>query len=681
MDINRILPIIIGISIAGMVLLIGILVKSSQSASHKNMSVERQTPMQLFLERFYQRAYIVLGRFLLTRKLTKDIRIRMEIVHNDSEKFVRKRVVLLSLQIYIGLLVIWLVFALFSKELYLFILFVCLSFMLSEVVVDFLVVRLRNQLLNQNIHFNEQLRQKYYEFKTIDEAIYEVCHSDYGGRAQNYMTVQGLKILEILTSKDVENEIEKYYEVAPNNYLKMLMGLCYLTMEYGDSEVDHQSVFMKNLSYLSDEIRMEVTKREQLNYALKSLNGIVLLPLFFIGPIKQWAGKSFRPLAVFYESPKGFLFESLMIALVVISFIALRKVQQFDERKTTGFVGKPWELKVFNEQWLKILRPFMPSDESPKGRAKTVWLRQQGKVITYELYYIRKWLIGFTFFLIGMAVIGGMHVVAYQNIWTKPTMEASFLGGQLSEEDQVLAMEKTQFDNGWLRQSVSENPEKLSKALETSLQVESAEAQIIAQRIYDKKMKLNNLYLKWYELILAMALGGIGYYVLDIWMIFQERIRKMEMADEVAGFQTIILMLMHHQRVSVIELLEWMELFSFAFKGSIQTCLNDASHGLELALLKLQEKTDYEPFKRLVEQLHMAADELSIEQAFDELEAEKHYHLQIRKTANERLVAKKIALGQTIGFLPVYGLIILYMIVPMLTSSISEMDAYFKKLY
>lgn len=63
----------------------------------------------------------------------------------------------------------------------------------------------------------------------VEEAIYQVSQSN-----EEEVSRQGEKVYEILISDDPEIELEKYYDIAPNSYLKEFAGISYLTREFGD---------------------------------------------------------------------------------------------------------------------------------------------------------------------------------------------------------------------------------------------------------------------------------------------------------------------------------------------------------------------------------------------------------------------------------------------------------------
>ena len=78
---------------------------------------------------------------------------------------------------------------------------------------------------------------------------------------------------------------------------------------------------------------------------------------------------------------------------------------------------------------------------------------------------------------------------------------------------------------------------------------DSRQSGIAAKRILDKLHTYNLHDFKWCELLISITLGVIAFYY-PLWMLlFREQIVKMNMEDEVMQFHTIILMLMHIERI------------------------------------------------------------------------------------------------------------------------------------
>ena len=203
------------------------------------------------------------------------------------------------------------------------------------------------------------------------------------------------------------------------------------------------------------------------------------------------------------------------------------------------------------------------------------------------------------------------------------------------------------------------------------------QAAAAAERLYEKLVILTSEYFSWFELLIAMFIGWVMFYG-PIWLLkFQKKMRYMDMEDEVMQFQTIILMLMHIERISVEYIIEWLARFSNIFKEPLLKCLNNYESGAYEALEELKDDAPFKPFVRIVESLQSAVESVKITDAFDELESERNFFQEKRKEANERLIAKKAKIGKVLGFAPMVMLFVGYLIAPLMIASLSDMGSYF----
>ncbi len=106
-----------------------------------------------------------------------------------------------------------------------------------DTLIDGMVGKLDNKLLKEQVEFFSEIRHAYHEYNMVEEAIYEVSQND-----ELEVSRQGEKIYEILISDNPEEELEKYYDVAPNSYLKEFAGISYLTREFGDRKTPERSI-------------------------------------------------------------------------------------------------------------------------------------------------------------------------------------------------------------------------------------------------------------------------------------------------------------------------------------------------------------------------------------------------------------------------------------------------------
>ena len=268
-------------------------------------------------------------------------------------------------------------------------------------------------------------------------------------------------------------------------------------------------------------------------------------------------------------------------------------------------------------------------------------------------------------------------------------LQLLILYGEMNDRQVKKAMELTESDNEYLdfyrgdnkvTQADIEKAMKSGRVNEDYLQSKDDEIATAAKRVLDKLHVVNKENLKWYEMLLSMVFAVVGYMA-PIWILkFQAIMRKIEMEDEVMQFQTIILMLMRIERVNVEIILEWLERYANIFKEPISKCLNNFESGSWEALEELKQDVTFPEFIRLVESMQAAVEKIPIPDAFDELDTERDYYQARRKESNERLIAKKGLIGKAIGFTPMVGLFVGYLVVPLVVIGLTAMSTAFNTM-
>lgn len=260
------------------------------------------------------------------------------------------------------------------------------------------------------------------------------------------------------------------------------------------------------------------------------------------------------------------------------------------------------------------------------------------------------------------------------------------LSGGLSEKDEKKAMEITEQDNKILdlyrgKMDTTQAQIKLSvQKLKYYAEADESEIDKATERIYNKLQIINSEYVQWFELLLAFVFMVIGYMA-PIWILmFQVKMRQLEMEDEVMQFQTIILMLMRIERVNVEIILEWLERYSNIFRAPITKCVNNYEAGAWEALENMKEEVSYTPLIRIIESLQAAVEKIPITDAFDELDSERDYYQEKRKESNERLIKRKGMIGKVIGFAPMVCLFVGYLIIPLVFIGLTSMSSSFQSM-
>ena len=729
------------------------------------------------LDAFYQKVYLKIERIPIINRYLKKIRRRLELVNTDDEYTIRKETGRITLRGIIIALIAAIIIAWLNKENF-FIMAISLLGVLIviENLTEQMINRVENKLLLQELEFFSEVRHAYHSSNMVEEAIYDASLMD-----EQEIVSQANTIYDILISADPEIELEKYYDVAPNRFLKIFAGVSYLTKEFGDRKVGGISLYLKDMNNITQELQLEILKRDKLDYLFKSLTYIAVAPILLIHPLKNWALDSFASTAKFYEGSGGFLAEIVLVALIFLSYSLIVRIKDNDDKQQTFNTNDAWQERVYRLPFIeRIIDGLVPNTDNPAYVKITKLLKDTASTLKLEWFYVNRVICAVIGFFISLLIVFQMNNIAVENILYSDTSGTTNIMGKMSDKELREAKSMSASDRFYITslldskdmveivrtkpkaeavsaierqmwiinmmplsdEKAAEMAAKVYKYLRTErsrsvttgsadiqdailkagiempkdnfvvelsnliisnarsdnrsmvtqedIQIAIAEVYKIeltadqiaanAERVYEKLKELSDTYFKWLELAVCMLVGLIAYQMPKFFLMFQKKMRQMDMDDEVMQFQTIILMLMHIERVSVEYILEWLTRFSNIFREPLQRCMNNYDAGGYEALEELKDEVTFKPFIRIVESLQSAVENVRITDAFDELESERAFFQEKRKEANERLIAKKARIGKVIGFAPMIVLFVGYLIVPLMWTSMTDMGTYFTQM-
>ena len=632
-------------------------------------------------EILYQKLYVIYLKIPFIKRYLLKIRRRLEIINIDDEYLTRHQASKILTNAILIIIPLTFAIILITHENVLLMSFLLVfEIFLADTVIGGMVDKIDNKLLKQQINFFSEIRHAYHEYNMVEEAIYQVAQDD----EEPEMSRQAEKIYEVLISDDPEGELEKYYDIAPNPYLKEFAGVSYLTKEFGDRKVEGASLYLKNLNNITQEMQLEILKRDKLDYVFQSLSLISIVPILFMEPIKNWAVSMFSFTASFYNGRMGMIMQILILVLTFVCYILTRKLKDNGSvNMSTKNTENPWQAKLYKNPVIKkFVNLFIPKEGTKEYRKLQQDMKDAASKDKMEWIYINRILLCIVTFIISILVIMYLHNIVVQNVFTDPTANYDIIG-QMAEKDMKNAMEITESDNDYIRHfrgdttvTVDDIIKEMHRGRINKDYLESGddEIQVAAERILNKIQLVNSENMQWFEVLLAMVFAVIAYNT-PIWLLkFQAKMRQLEMEDEVMQFNTIILMLMRIERVNVEIILEWLERYANIFKEPISKCVNNYESGPWEALEQLKEDVSYQPFIRIVESLQAAVEKIPIADAFDELDTERDYYQAKRKESNERLISKKGMIGRGIGFAPMVVIFVGYLIIPLVFIGMTSMS-------
>lgn len=674
----------VGVLFALIVIAFFILKKRDKDTKYIQQLQQGTKTSKFSSEIMYQKLYIFYLKTPFIKRYLMKVRRRLEIINIDDEYLTRmqsSKILTRVFAIIIPLTII--IIALTHNNTLLMTILLIFEVFLVDTFIDGRVDKIDNDLLKQQINFFSEIRHAYHEFNMVEEAIYQTAQDDENPE----MARQAEKIYEVLISDDPEGELEKYYDVAPNAYLKEFAGVSYLTKEFGDRKVDGASLYLKNLNNITQEMQLEILKRDKLDYVFQSLSVIAIVPMLCLEPIKNWAISQFSFVAGFYNGRNGMLIQVLILIATFVCYLLTRKLK--DNGSTTintKNTENPWQEKLYQKKPIKkFVDMFIPKEGTKDYRKIKTLMKNAASKDKIQWIYINRICLCVISFVVSVVFFFQLHQITINNVYTDPTTTYNIIG-EMGSKDQKKAEDLTKSDNEYIKYFKDKSNLKqkdIEKAMEKGnvnkdyIDSTDEERATAAERIMGKIKTVNSEYLSWLEVLGALVIAMIAYMA-PIWLLkFQAKMRQLEMEDEVMQFQTIILMLMRIERVNVEIILEWLERYSNIFKDPISKCVNNYESGPWEALEAMKEDVTYQPFIRIIESLQAAVEKIPIKDAFDELDTERDYYQAKRKESNERLISKKGMIGKAIGFTPMVLLFVGYLIIPLVFIGLTSMSTAF----
>lgn len=686
---SNILYIIMGITLGLLAIIVVaylMLRKKMQNSDVKriNSLINDTKEKRYSLDVFYQKLYIKFQKAPFIKRYLYKIRRRLEINNLDDEYLTRMQTakIIFRAVILVTLLTIGVVVVTHNNLLLMGIILIFELFII-DTLTDSMVDKIDNNLLLQQIDFFAALRHSYHETNMVGEAIYVTAQDTDAVEVSR----QAEKIFEILNSSDPETELEKYYDVAPNNYLKEFAGISFLTQEFGDRKVNGESLYLKNLENITQEMQLEILKRDKLDYTFKSISVISIVPVLFLEPLKNWATNNFGFTVAFYEGKSGMLVQLGVILLTIISYIMIRKLKDNGSVKRVEDTQNPWQEKLYKNKLIKkVVDMFMPKQHTAQERKEKRLLQDAASKQKLHWLYVSRLTMSILAFIGAIITIIALHAIQVNFQYTNPTSDYDLIGtaegGELKKAKATTERQNKVLDK--LRgPGKTVDDKEIKKVMSKIKDYDDKSDTDIKKEIKQIKKKLNIInkeYISWVEILIAFVVGYLGYMAPYLIIKFQVKLRIMEMEDEVMQYQVIILMLMRLERVDVEMILEWLDRYADIFKEQISKCLNNYESGAYEALEEMKEEVTYQEFIRIIESLQSAVEKVPIKEAFEELESDRDYYRDKRKETNARLIDKKGRIGKAVGFAPMVVMFVGYLIFPLMYIGMTSMSSVFTSL-
>lgn len=618
----------------------------------------------------YLELYNFFSQWVVTRQYIKTIRKSIQVYYANEAVGISVKTMKLALKIWAADIVLLTVIYCRNPGFYSFILFIMYLIVINQQIFYMALDKGNLNLLRQLDNYLGEVRHNFQIHGMIDEAIFDSLK-----QTSNPMKQHGQKIYEVLNASDIQEEVAKYNEVTPNRFLKLFLSLCVMMVTYGDKRTNGNSLFLTNLKYLRQELNIEILHRERIRHAFSGLMVIVLTPVLFLEAIENWAVESLPEMEEYYKSLFGILTVTAIFLCTYASYVIINRLKENSEyeKKTPVILEFLSNITGINQLLTQILN----HNYGKTLRIKALLLKT-GEPYTCLQFFIKRILYGFLGILLCTFLSMAVHWNNKEQL-LKNYNQLNYLNSSISKS-QVIKSQDLMKEYLLLYKDknikLSELEEKI-KAEEVIINKQYIS--LIAEDILSRLNKYSKEYYHWYELILGLVMGGVFYQIPYVHLLLIKRLREKNMEEEILQFHTIILMIIHIDRVTIEIILEWLENFAVIFKNSIEQLRNEIQSGEMEVLEELRQKETYQLFVKIIENLQIS-DRIGIEKAFDEIEMDRLNYQEKRKMDNEINIQDKAALGKVIAFIPFMITIGLYLILPFIIKGLATFIGYMEQI-
>lgn len=176
-------------------------------------------------------------------------------------------------------------------------------------------------------------------------------------------------------------------------------------------------------------------------------------------------------------------------------------------------------------------------------------------------------------------------------------------------------------------------------------------------------------------LLIVILSTIIAYYYEFIMLILRKKLLRINREEEVVRFQSVIMILMNMDKVSIENVLAWMEQFANVFKNIIEEISDSLIYKGNQVFENAKEKIQYLPLERIMD-CFIACDSIGISKAFSDIESDRRYYIEKHKQDNEIIINNKALIAKFIAFIPICIIIIFVLVIPFVYEGIQQLNSF-----
>lgn len=526
---------------------------------------------------------------------------------------------------------------------------------------------------------NEVYRELLTYFSRVKHC-YMACHhiSNAVMNAADGMSYEVQRLAEcvyrILTESNRKETVRSYilYQQA-NEYLKLFLLQAYEASEKGDA------FLCDNMEHLRLELMEELYRRKKRAHEFSGYVFVSVAPFFMMPLLRSW-GLEFAPELSHFYTGAGMLLETItfLITLLIYRLISTAKEITLYEKRGE----KLWNDDFFFR--LPVVSSLIYRFERAEGKISNnvrKLIVAAGEKTCFGKICVEMLVVILTAFW-GLTSFNAISHQKERRMILERVESIDVIAPVAGDEKKAMLSGHILWVTKEYKNKSGVTVEEIRALLRERIRLGNEAMELMAvQEIQEKLEKYRNAKMSWQEMMLAL-LGSMGFGMLPLTGLwFRAKTVRVGAEYEVRRFQTIILMERRLPGITVVGLLEDMEVFSRCFAGVLRRCINAYGTGAENSLLRMKQEGAclHESFEELADAF-LAVDEVGIELAFAEVESNRRLLEKMSQLEAEISLEEKKDSTDLIAKIPMFLAVGVYFILPFFIHSLQDVYEVFELL-
>ena len=156
---------------------------------------------------------------------------------------------------------------------------------------------------------------------------------------------------------------------------------------------------------------------------------------------------------------------------------------------------------------------------------------------------------------------------------------------------------------------------------------------------------------------IAMTVATIAWFCPSLMLKQRKKMVLAEEEEDVLQLQTMLSVL-RYTKLTTLDALFWLSRQSRIYASALTFAYHEYPSDPELALSRLRDKSHLPEFKQICERLVTTISQVTIREAFADLESERSHMIRVREMVQEASIEKKRRICSPISKAPLYAMII-----------------------